>query len=131
MSTAVEVRLAPYSTLRHDHVRHIVETFIRENFTKIAVGGVEVDGWREVRILEENCESIVAAETRPSALPWTLRLSYTQLMPAITCRFYPSCVSFSARHALSAAINAAAPNARLPALTGHLARGVYRQSRRG
>lgn len=56
--------MTPYSTLRHDHVRHIVETFVHENFEKIAVGGVEVDGWREVRILQENCESIVAAETR-------------------------------------------------------------------
>lgn len=59
---AVEVRLSPHSTLRHDHVRHIVETFINENFTKIAVDGVEVEGWREVHILEENCESIRAAE---------------------------------------------------------------------
>ncbi|KAL7415362.1 P-loop containing nucleoside triphosphate hydrolase protein [Mrakia frigida] len=58
----IEVRLSPHSTLRHDHVRHIVETFINENFTKIAVDGVEVDGWREVHILEENCESIKAAE---------------------------------------------------------------------
>jgi hypothetical protein len=72
----VEVRLSPYSTLRHDHVRHIVETYICENFTKIAVDGAEVDGWKEVRILDENCESIKAAECGkglPSSFPCSLQ----------------------------------------------------------
>lgn len=66
---SVEVRLSPYSTLRHDHLRHIVETYIRENFSKIAVDGVEVEGWRDVRILEEHCESIKSTECgkRPSS----------------------------------------------------------------
>lgn len=61
---SVEVRLTPHSTLRHEHVRHLVQTYLTSGSLApiITVGGVEIPDWQDVPLLEKNCESIKAAE---------------------------------------------------------------------
>lgn len=70
----MEIRLTPYSTLRHDHIRVIVETFLRQSYVRLPVDGVEIDSWRTIPILEANCESIKATDCSAFYVASSLRL---------------------------------------------------------
>lgn len=62
LRSIVEVRLSPHSTLRHDHVKHLVSSFINANVAYAKIDGQEIEDWQGVPLLKANCESVKAAE---------------------------------------------------------------------
>ncbi len=57
----VEVRLSPTAPIRFNIIKDIVESYIQENFDRLEIGA-ELDGWREVTLLDTHVERVVVAE---------------------------------------------------------------------
>jgi hypothetical protein len=60
-TSTVEVRLSPTAPIRFNVVKDVVESYIIENFDRLEIGA-ELDGWREVTLLETHVERVVVAE---------------------------------------------------------------------